>query len=148
MSNTTQRSKNAAMTRTAGESHEIDPGEAFEMLQSPRRRAVIEALDRDPEWTLSDLAEHVAAVENDCARESLESQQRKRVYVALYQTHLDKLDDAGVLAFDGDRIEAIPEVVTAYCRILECAREQPVGDEQDDRDDSGFFAQCWEGILR
>ena len=133
------------MARTAGESHEINPGEAFEMLQIERRRAIIEALDSQPEWRLSDLAEHVAAVENDCTPQDVTSQQRKRVYVALYQTHLEKLDDAGVLAFDGDRIDAIPDVVTAYRRILECAREQPTDSEDDEE---GMLASVLGGIRR
>jgi len=36
----------------------------------------------------------VAAAEMDTARHDLSSQQRKRVYVVLYQTHVPKLDEA------------------------------------------------------
>lgn len=126
----------------------IDTGDAFDILGTERRRTIVEALDREPTWTLSDLAEHVAAVENDCARQRVKSKQRKRVYVALYQTHLDKLDDACVLAFEDDRIEANPEVVAAYRRILQYARDQDVGgdEEGDDRDEPGMIASVLGGI--
>ena len=53
--------------------------------------------------TLSDLAEHIAAIENDTTVQALNSQQRKRVYVGLYQSHLPKLDDLGVVAFNQSR---------------------------------------------
>jgi len=37
----------------------------------------------------------------------LSSDQRKRVYIGLYQCHLPKMDDAGVIDFDKDRGEIV-----------------------------------------
>ncbi|MFB6358651.1 MAG: hypothetical protein ABEJ96_06540, partial [Thiohalorhabdaceae bacterium] len=52
---------------------------------------------------LGDLAEHIASIENDKPEVALSSTERKRVYVALYQCHLPKMDDIGVIDFDEDR---------------------------------------------
>lgn len=52
--------------------------------------------------TVNDLAEQVAAWENDTEISELTSQQRKRVYVSLYQTHLPKLADTGLVDYDVD----------------------------------------------
>jgi hypothetical protein len=46
---------------------------------------------------VTDLAEEVAAWENDTTRDQLSSQERKRVYVSLYQTHIPKLASAAVV---------------------------------------------------
>ena len=76
----------------------------FELLKNRRRREVLRVLlDRDETVTLGDLAEQIAAWENDTTVNALNSDQRKRVYVALYQTHLPKMDDAGIIDYDQDR---------------------------------------------
>jgi len=78
----------------------------FEILKNSRRREVIHYL-RDQEdgdrVSLGELAEHVAAIENDTTTDQLTSSQRKRVYVGLYQCHLPKMDDMGVVDFNQDR---------------------------------------------
>lgn len=76
----------------------------FEVLKNRRRRDVLEYLQSaDGPVTLSELAEQIAAWENDVPVSALNSTQRKRVYVALYQTHLPKMDDVGVIDYDSDR---------------------------------------------
>jgi hypothetical protein len=83
----------------------------FDAVRNARRRQVLRYLnEQDGQVTLSDLAEHIAAIENDTTPELLDSQQRKRVYVGLYQSHLPKLDGMGVLTFDRQRghIERTP----------------------------------------
>ena len=50
--------------------------------------------------TPDELAERVAAEENGVPREELSSAQRKRVYVSLYQTHVPKMEDAGLVDYD------------------------------------------------
>jgi len=89
-----------------------EPGEAekppldlvFGILKNSRRREVLEYLRRREEpIDIGDLAEHIAAIENETTPKELTSKQRKRVYVALYQCHLPKMDDAEVVDFDNDR---------------------------------------------
>lgn len=76
----------------------------FELLKNRRRREVLTyLLDREETVTLGELAEQIAAWENDTSVNALSSDQRKRVYVALYQTHLPKMDDAGIIDYDQDR---------------------------------------------
>ncbi|WP_408957952.1 ArsR family transcriptional regulator [Natrinema sp. 74] len=76
----------------------------FELLKNRRRREVLAyLLEADETVTLGELAEQIAAWENDTEVNALSSDQRKRVYVALYQTHLPKMDDAGIVEYDQDR---------------------------------------------
>ncbi|GAB3036103.1 DUF7344 domain-containing protein [Natronobiforma cellulositropha] len=76
----------------------------FELLKNRRRREVLSyLLETDDTVTLGELAEQIAAWENDTEINALSSDQRKRVYVALYQTHLPKMDDAGIIDYDQDR---------------------------------------------
>lgn len=84
---------------------ELDTGEVFELLKNERRRRVIRFLkeQEDNEIKLSSLAEHIAALENDIDVAQLSSSQRKRVYIGLYQCHLPKMDDFGVIEFRKNR---------------------------------------------
>ncbi|MXR19629.1 DUF7344 domain-containing protein [Halobacterium bonnevillei] len=75
----------------------------FEILKNRRRRLVLEYLRDAAETTIGELAEHIAAIENDTTVQQLNAQQRKRVYIGLYQCHLPKMDDAGVVEFNQDR---------------------------------------------
>lgn len=76
----------------------------FEILRNERRLLVLHYLrDNDGEATLGQLAEHIAALENDTTVTALNAQQRKRVYVGLYQCHLPKMDDAEVIDFNQSR---------------------------------------------
>ena len=76
----------------------------FEILKNSRRREVIHFLrERGEQVSLGELAEHVAAIENETTTDALTSSERKRVYVGLYQCHLPKMDDIGVVDFNQDR---------------------------------------------
>jgi hypothetical protein len=52
---------------------------------------------------IGELAEHIASIECGCPRAQLSSQQRKRVYVGLYQCHLPKMADVEVIDYNPDR---------------------------------------------
>jgi DNA-binding transcriptional ArsR family regulator len=73
----------------------------FGILKNSRRRDMLRYLrEHGGESTLSDLAELIAAKENGVERRLLSSDERKRVYIGLYQCHLPKMDDAGIVDFD------------------------------------------------
>jgi hypothetical protein len=75
--------------------------EIFEMLSNRRRRFVLQYLkNREEAGTLSNLAEHVAAWENDSTVQGISASERKTVYSSLQQFHLPKMDDTGVVEFD------------------------------------------------
>jgi len=81
----------------------LSQDDVFELLSSPRRRYVLYHLreTKDP-IELTTLAEQVAAWENETSVEEITEQERKRVYVSLYQTHIPRLDEAGVVSYDKD----------------------------------------------
>ncbi|WP_247010600.1 DUF7344 domain-containing protein [Halorientalis litorea] len=85
----------------ASEQEELTQDVVFDILSSSRRRYVLFYLRQaDEPVELNDLAEHVAAWENELPVEELSDQQRKRVYVSLYQTHVPKLDSIGLVDHD------------------------------------------------
>lgn len=99
---------------TAGSDLDLDT--TFHLLQTERRRLALRYLferERAGETVVEmrDVAEQVAAWEHDTTVEELESDQRQRVYVGLYQTHLPKLDQHDVIDYEQSRgwIELQPE---------------------------------------
>jgi len=89
----------------------LTPEKAFETLKNERRRRVLRYLDdNESEATLGGLAEHIAGIENDKPARMVTSNERKAVYVALYQCHLPKMDDMGVVTYDrrSGRVEPGP----------------------------------------
>lgn len=88
----------------AGDDRTLTKTDVFDVLKNERRRAVIQYLhDHGGSADLSDVAEHIAARENDTPVRQLTSQERKRVRIALYQCHLPRMDALGVVDFDKDR---------------------------------------------
>lgn len=80
--------------------------ELYDLLSNHRRRYVLHFCKRvEGPVSLSELAEQVAAWEQDKPVEELTSAERKRVYTSLQQTHLNRLADAGIVEFEGDEIE-------------------------------------------
>jgi DNA-binding transcriptional ArsR family regulator len=75
----------------------------FEVLQNARRRRVLRYLDDEGPTTIGDIATHIAALENGIEERAVSSDQRKLVYVSLYQSHLERLHDAGCISYDKDR---------------------------------------------
>ena len=114
---TDQRSSEGRSEQAAVDSEEPSTGETeesselpldvvFDLLSSERRRRTIDYLrNATGAVELSELAEHIASLENEKPVDELTSSERKRVYVGLYQAHLPKMDSAGVLEFDRDRGE-------------------------------------------
>ena len=101
----------------------------FDVLRNERRRLVMEAVEEeDGQTTLSDLAEHIGGIENDKPPTALNAQERKRVYVGLYQCHLPRMDDADAIEFDKNRgtVERGP-AADAFVAYL----------EDEDRSDAG-----------
>lgn len=75
----------------------------YSVLSDKRRRYTLHYLkQRGDQVGVRDLAEQVAAWENDKPIEELTSQERKRVYIALYQSHLSTLDEKGLVEYNED----------------------------------------------
>lgn len=79
----------------------MSPDLVFDILSNTRRRMVLYYLrQHGGSASVKELAEQIAALENEVDTEDLGRQQRKRVYVSLYQTHIPKLRDAGIIEYD------------------------------------------------
>lgn len=105
----------------------------FELLHVSRRRDVLRYLEENNGTAaLDELAEFIAAKENGIEEWELSSSQRKRVYIGLYQCHLPKMDDAGVIDYDQPRgtVELEPVAAQLYPYLYLDPFE---GDEEPDR---------------
>lgn len=76
--------------------------EIFDVLSNDRRQCVLHYLKQHEgrRVELRELVDHVAAWENDTTLDGLNSTERKRVYTALRQSHLPKLEDAGIIEYE------------------------------------------------
>ncbi len=103
---------------------DIDEREIHDILRNWRRRMVIKELKSSAgSMTLRELAETLA--ESESGESPPPRNVRNSVYNSLHQTHLPKLDDAGVVSYDTDRktvslesqardVDLYMEVVTQY----------------------------------
>ena len=83
---------------------EFSKDEIFHVLQNKRRRDVLRYLEQiDGRVEMRDIAEQVAAWEHDTTVKALTSKERQRVYIALYQAHLPKLDEKGIIEYNQSR---------------------------------------------
>lgn len=78
----------------------VPEDELFDALSNRRRRYALEALMGTDGIELGDLAEQVAAWELEKEIAAVDSTERKRVYTSLQQSHLPRLDEAGLVRFD------------------------------------------------
>lgn len=87
-----------------------DKDEVFSLLSNHRRRYTIQFCKQEEgAVTLSDLAEQVAAWEEEKTVPELTSAERKRVYTSLQQTHLPTLADSGMIEYEDHEIELTDE---------------------------------------
>lgn len=87
-------------TQKSETDNHVPEGELFDALSNRRRRYALEALMGTDGIELGDLAEQVAAWELEKEIAAVDSTERKRVYTSLQQSHLPRLDDAGLVRFD------------------------------------------------
>ncbi len=96
-----QRSQSSSLEDVSSEGLTQDI--AFRMLSCQRRRYVMHyLLQREASASLHELSKQLAAWENDISVEEVTYKQRLRVYTAMRQSHLPKMDDNGVVEFDAN----------------------------------------------
>lgn len=100
---------------------ELTSETAYAVLSDKRRRYAIHYLKQsEGPVTVRELAEQVAAWENDKGIDQITSQERKRVYIALYQSHLPTLDKQGIVDYDSDRgVVTLTDAMAARTIYLE-----------------------------
>ena len=88
-----------------GEGDGIPVETMYDVLRNKRRRLVLHYLlnSRDHEAVLGSVATQIAAWENEIPVSAVTSTLRKRTYNTLQQTHLPKLDEAGLIEYERDR---------------------------------------------
>jgi hypothetical protein len=96
----------------------------YKILSNRRRRLVLHYLvnAQDHEAVLGSLATQVAAWENDIPVSAVDSTLRKRAYNTLQQTHLPKMDDAGVIDYNRNRgtitLTSYPGQLALFLNVL------------------------------
>lgn len=120
---------------TSSGSERLSDDEMFEVLYNDRRRRILTyLLDHDGASTVGEMAEHIAARENDTTVQLLSSYERKRVYVGLYQNHLPMMDDVGIVDYDKNR---------GTVRLRDCSDQlEPYLESTDEPDESRIVAGC------
>jgi hypothetical protein len=116
-----QRDEVPAEPESDSASETLSRDEVFETLSNRRRRFVLHHLqDADESAPLSEIAEQVAAWENDSTVDAVSSSERKTVYTSLQQFHLPKMDEIGVVSYDSrEGTVALTEAATDLDIYLE-----------------------------
>ncbi|SFK69992.1 hypothetical protein SAMN04487950_0657 [Halogranum rubrum] len=110
--------------------------EVFHLLQNARRRRVLHyvfAHEGEEPFEMRTIAEHVAAWESDTTLQQLTSDQRQRAYISLYQCHLPKLDDKGIIDYNQSRgvVEPTP-AIEQFRRYIDVASAADATDNTDE----------------
>jgi len=103
------------------DSEELAIDAVFDALNSSRRRFAVCYLDGRTGWIeLDDLAAELASWETGTPREEITDTQTRRVYISLYQTHVPKLQQYGVVDYDADartvRLQPRAEQILVHLR--------------------------------
>lgn len=92
-----------AVTTPKNTPGDLDEDVLYGALSDKRRRYTLHYLKQVGDAVpVQQIAEQVAAWENDKPIAELTSQERKRVYIALYQSHLSTMDSEGLVEYDDD----------------------------------------------
>jgi len=134
MSATTQQLDEQYSSADMIAADELDEDQIYHLLQNERRRNVLRYLyDEDGQVSMREIAEQVAAWENDSTVQAITSDERQRVYIPLYQSHLPKLDEEGIIEYDQSRgtVQKTPMVAELY-EYLEPTAVPEVDDVEND----------------
>jgi len=124
------------------ESESVQPlARCFSILRNQRRRMVLLYMDDNiREITVGELAEAIAAEENEVTESEVTSSQRKRVYTALYQAHLPALEEAALIHYHQqkgfveltDHGEEIIKILKLFTEHFEPRLSSDLGRSRDD----------------
>lgn len=82
----------------------IDPDTAFRLLSNRRRRQLLLLLaERDEELSLQEVADALAARLDETGAPDGPATAYQSIYVSLYQNHVPRLAEAGVVTYDETR---------------------------------------------
>jgi hypothetical protein len=118
----------------------LDLQYVFDALSHPRRRYLLSMLHEKRAWTLTELAEKIAAWEHDVEREAVTRTDRDEVYVSLHHAHVPKLVDDRIVEFDrddetiakGSNVEKVLAVLEEAGASRDSTKEDHARSERDD----------------
>lgn len=91
----------------------LSPDTVFDALRNSRRRQLLYRLfEAETPLSLTDLAEHIAAVETGLKTRTVSAEDRKRVQVSLFQIHVPRLEQADIVTV-GDQRQTVTLTSTA-----------------------------------
>lgn len=111
-------------TRTEPPDEGLSLDTVYHILQNERRRMTLQHLFTTGRTDIGAIADDVAVRENDTTLEELPPSQRKRVYIALYQSHLPTLDEHDIVDYDRET-----NVVTPNERLSRFESYLPIASE-------------------
>jgi hypothetical protein len=80
---------------------DLTSDQVFNVLSNARRRYTLYCLyQAGGELPLEEIAERLAAYENDTTVPEITETERRNMYISLYQTHLPKLSEYGLARYD------------------------------------------------
>jgi len=98
----------------------------LDIIRNERRRRVLSHLvNSNGRSNLTELSESIAAWENDVDVNEVTSSQRKRAYVSLYQAHLPKMADLGIV--DYHKARGVVELTALGEEAFNVLRKLPDG---------------------
>ncbi len=94
--------------RTVQTQSQLSKSDIFGVLQNDRRRLVLELLRIQGNQSVRSLSEEIARIESQ--DEEPNRGVRKSIYVSLLQTHIPKMENMGIVAYnrDQDTVELLP----------------------------------------
>ena len=131
---------------------ELSEDQIYHLLQNERRRNVLRYLhDVDGQVPMRDIAEQVAAWENDSTVQTITSDERQRVYIPLYQSHLPKLDEEGIIEYNQSRGTVrkthMADVLYDYLEPTSAATDDEVrGDDEQTRWEHYYLGASGVGV--
>jgi len=129
MSEATQRVEADREQETDEEANDLET--VIDALLSERRRRLLDVLDDEGGGTFSEV---VAGVSEEIYGPDYSSTERKRVYVSLYQNHVPRLSEEGIVVFEGtgedDRIYPGPAFPQAKDALDSLRRSLRRSDEE------------------
>lgn len=135
-----EKSIPAGVEQDVSDTPQLDLDDLFHALSNERRRRALQYLIErdDDQFEMGDVAEVVASQEYDIPRKNLSSDQRQRIYIALYQCHLPQLAKVGLIDYDQKRgtIEKRPELEQTM-KYLPGAPSEGDGDTDLSNDGTG-----------
>lgn len=107
------------LTGDASPAHQLDIDDAVYVIGNERRRRVLDAFEDCEYADVDSLARSIAATEVDGV---IDADDRKRVYISLYQTHLPRLAELGALDEVSPGVYERGDLFDAYRGVLEAVR--------------------------